>query len=278
MRKLLIAAVTVTVLATTAGIVIWRLADFPARHEALPGLPFDLAVQAGVSEAETAEVRAGLRAADGYLRSTQGAGVSRRVEVRVAHSDGCTFAASPAGPPTGWADARMLCLNTRAGAWEEQFRLDPALIAQLVAHEHVHNVQAQVGCFAGPDEHEWLWLFEGMATHLAFRAMVAAGRMPAAAADEQMRRWGAADPGLRPLRAYERGGASVGDGAYALFHLGTRYLDDLAPRPDAMLDFCRRAATGTAWREAFAAAFGVTVDDFYARFERDRPALVAALR
>ena len=271
-RTVLVAVATVVIL--IAAVVVSRLAAFPARHETMPGLPFDLAVQDGVSAAETAEVRAGLAAADGYLRSVQGAGVTDRVQVRVARSQGCTFGASPAGPPTGWADAGLLCLNTRAAAWQEQFRQDPALIAQLVAHEHVHNVQAQLGCFAEADEHEWLWLFEGMATHLAFRAMVADGRWPASAAGEQMRRWGVASPDLRPLRAYERGGAGDGDAAYALFHLATRHLDELAPRPDALLDFCRRTAGGAAWRDAFAAAFGLTTDDFYARFEAARPALV----
>lgn len=274
-RRVLIAVVALVVVA--AGGVVWRLAAFPARHETLPGLPIDLRVQAGVSDAEVAEIRAGLRAADAYLRTVQGAAVAKRVEVRVARSRGCTFGASAAGPPTGWADADRLCLNTRAGAWRDQFALDPALIAQLVAHEHVHNVQAQIGCSAGPDGHEWLWLFEGMATHLAFRAMVADGRRPETAAGEQMRRWGVASPDLQSLRAYERGGAGAGDPAYALFHLGTRYLDDLAPRPDAMMDFCRRTAAGVAWRDAFAAAFGLSVDTFYARFEADRPGLVAGL-
>ena len=266
-RRLLAAALAVVAAVAAA---VWWVTAFPAERETLPGLPVELAVQDGVSAAEVAEVRAGLRAADAYLRTVQGQGVTRRVEVRVARSDGCTAFASSAGPPTGWADAGRLCLNTRAGAWRQQFAMDPALIAQLVAHEHVHNVQAQTGCSAGPDEHEWLWLFEGMATHLAFRAMVADGRLPEAAAGEQMRRWGVGDPGLRPLREYERSGAGDGDAAYALFHLATRRLDELAPRPDAMLDFCRRAAAGTPWREAFAAAFGLSVEEFYAGFERDR--------
>jgi hypothetical protein len=261
------------VLLAAAGAVYRRETVFDARREALTDVPFDLLVQPGISDAETAAVRDGLRAADRHLRTVLDAGVTDRVEVRMARTQGCGPLASPAGPPTGWAEARLLCPNTRAPAWRSQFTRDPALIAGLAAHEHVHNAQAQLGCLRGRDDHEWLWLFEGMAVHLAFQAMVTAGRWPDSTAIVQMRDWGLADAGPRPLSTYERSGAGAGDPAYALFHLATRHLDAQAPRPSALMDFCRAVGTGSPWRTAFTGAFGISVDDFYASFEAARPAL-----
>jgi hypothetical protein len=256
----------VTVLIAAAAAVTWRETRFDARRETLTDAPFDLLIQAGVSDAEVTAVRDGLRAADRHLRTVLDAGASDRVEVRLARSQGCRPLDSPAGPPTGWAEATLLCLNTRAPAWRSQFADDPALIAGAAAHEHVHNVQAQLGCLRSRDEHEWLWLFEGMAVHLAFQSMVTAGRWPDSAASAQMRDWGLADVAGQPLSAYERTGAGIGDPAYALFHLATRHLDAQAPRPSAMMDFCRSVGHGRPWRDAFAEEFGISVNDFYAHF------------
>ena len=274
-RVALVVASVLTLVAMTG--VGWRETHFDGRREALPDAPFDLLIQPGVSEGEVVAVRDGLRAADQYLRTVLGAGASKRVEVRIAHTQGCQPLTSPAGPPTGWATDRLLCINTRAPAWRSQYARDPALAAGVAAHEHVHNVQGQLGCHRAREDHEWLWLFEGMAVHLGFQALVSAGRWPDAAAAGQIREWGVSDPVLLPLSHYERTGAGVGDPAYALFHLATRYLDEQAPRPTALADFCRAVGGGQPWRDAFTQAFGVPVDTFYSRFAAARPQLIASL-
>lgn len=266
---------TLVVLLVAAAAVAWRETRFDARHEAMADAPFDLWIASGVSDAEVTAVRDGLRAAHLHLRAVLDAGVTERVEVRLARSQGCRPFASPAGPPTGWAEARLLCLNTKAPAWRSHLADDPAQIAVVAAHEHVHNVQAQLGCLRSRDDHQWLWLFEGMAVHLAFQSMVTAGRWPDTAVHAQLRDWGLADADLEPLPAYERDGAGVGDPAYALFHLATRYLDGQAARPSALMDFCRSVGRGRPWRDAFTETFGVSVDDFYARFAAARPGLTA---
>ena len=276
MRRAALGGGLALLLAAVAG-VAWRETHFDARRVALTDAPFDLLIQPGVRAEETAAVRIGLRAADRHLRTTLGAGVTARVEVRLARRQGCEPFASPAGPPTGWATARLLCINTRAPAWRSQLAENPDLAAAVAAHEHVHNLQGQLGCLRGRDGHEWLWLFEGMAVHLGFQALVSAGRWPDAAAAGQIREWGVSDPVLLPLSHYERTGAGVGDPAYALFHLATRYLDEQAPRPTALADFCRAVGGGQPWRDAFTQAFGVPVDTFYSRFAAARPQLIASL-
>jgi hypothetical protein len=57
------------------------------------------------------------------------------------------------------------------------------LPAYLAAHEHVHDLQAQLGCFAGSEHHEWQWLVEGMATQLACTALVEADLVTAQEAE-----------------------------------------------------------------------------------------------
>jgi hypothetical protein len=113
--------------------------------------------------------------------------------------------------------------------------------------------------------------------HLAFQSLVAAGRWSDTDAAAQLRDWGLGAADLEPLAAYERAGAGVGDPAYALFHLATRQLDAEAPRPAALMDFCRAVGGGRPWRDAFTEAFGRPVDDFYARFEAARPGLIAGV-
>ena len=271
-RRWLTIAVVLCLLLAIVGLFAYRELHFDARREAMPDAPFDLLIQSGVSEGEAEAVRDGLRAADRYLRTEQNAGVKDRVEVRLAHAEGCEPFSSPAGPPTGWADARRLCLNTKAPGWRQQFADDPVLASIVTAHEHVHNVQAQLGCARSRDDHEWLWLFEGMAEHLSFGALVADGRWSDQRTMPLMREWGAGDAGLGPLSAYERTGAD-GDGAYALFTTATRYLDAQAPRPSALMNFCRSVGDGQPWHEAFEQAFGLSVEDFYERFAQARPQL-----
>jgi hypothetical protein len=273
-----VTAAVVGVLAVTAGVVAWWGMRFPARHEALAGTQFDLLIQPGTSPRDIAAVRDGLLTGDHYLRTVMGAGVDRHVEVRLSWSNGCEPFSSPAGPPTAWANAEQMCVHLKAPAWRSQLAKDPAQAQAVAAHEEVHTVQAQLGCLNQKDDHEWLWLSEGMAVHIAFQSQVAAGRWADSAAGEQIRQWGVADPTLGPLATYERGAAGVGDPAYALFHLATRYLDNLAPRRTALLDFCRSVAAGSAWRDAFAQAFGLSVDTFYARFAEARPELIAPAR
>ncbi|GIH79831.1 hypothetical protein [Planobispora longispora] len=269
-RRVVVWAAVATVLLVLCGGAAWSLTRFEARHEALAEPPADLMIQPGVSAAEVEAVKGGLRAADRYFRSVLGTGVDERVEVRLARERGCRWPMSATGPATAWAESHFLCVNTMSPTWREVMADDVTAARSIVAHEHVHNLQGQIGCRRSSDEHEWLWLFEGMAVHLAYQAMVAEGRWKDEEALDQIRRWGVDDPQLGPLSAYERTGAGAGDPAYALFHLATRSLVQQAGEPSSLLTFCRQVARGRPWREAFAGAFGLSVEAFYARFEEER--------
>jgi hypothetical protein len=121
------------------------------------------------------------------------------------------------------------------------------------------------------------WIIEGMATDLAWRALIDAGRATDARAKRTIRRDGALDTNLEPLANYE---VETGrDREYALWHLAVRRLlrkavdEGAAPRarPElALYRFCIRVGHGRPWRVAFKRSFGLSVASFYAHFWRDR--------
>jgi hypothetical protein len=79
------------------------------------------------------------------------------------------------------------------------------------------------------------------------------------------------DPSSKPLAVYEREGGRPPQ--YAMWHLATRMLVRDARQPYAPVEFCERVGAGAPWRTAFRRSFGVSVDDFYARFAAARVAL-----
>ena len=110
-----------------------------------------------------------------------------------------------------------------------------------------------------------------MATHMAWRALRAAGLTDDAHVRRAIRRDGAFDSSSGPLRDYEDTGGRTAQ--YALWHAAIRWLLRDAGRSDAALrDFCERVGAGSPWRTAFARAFGVPLEDFYVGFEAARPA------
>lgn len=262
--RLVLAAFLVVCLAGGA----WVLAAqrFPAHEERISGTAITLRVQSGVSQRETRLVRDGLVLADRYLDRRLGGGTREPVEVRVAREDPCEpFAPREA---TGFAKRGFLCVDTRSPGWPELLREDEHSALALSAHEHVHNLQYELGCAPDPGEHTYRWLMEGMAMHLSWSALVTAGRATDLDAARSVRDVGGLRDALGPLARHERDRPAA-DGEYGLWHLAVRRLARFAG-PLALRAFCRRAGAGEPWTEAFRAAFGLPVPRFYAAFERER--------
>jgi hypothetical protein len=272
----MVVAGIIGVMLASVAVYLWRRDTFDGRRIPLADLPFVLVAAPGVGDDDIRIVEDGLRIADDYLRGQLGSGVSRRVEVRLAHNKGCQRGMPPVGSSTAWALPEMLCVNTRSDGWRADVGRDPDDAAGVVAHEHIHNLQGQTGCFPQPGEHRWLWLFEGMAEEVSFRALIAAGRRTENDLLDRVRRMRVADPTLGPLSGFERSGAERGDPAYALFHLAVHRLTQWSAGPRALLDFCGRVAGGTAWTAAFEDAFGLPLSRFYQRFEEDRRTFITA--
>jgi hypothetical protein len=108
------------------------------------------------------------------------------------------------------------------------------------------------------------WISEGMAESLAYRSLVAAGRIPAANLDVFTKRQ-LRNARFVTLRSLETQWPSDAN-PYAVGYLA---VDRLLASPDplGLRRFCSRVGAGEAWTSAFAAAFGVDVETFYTRFE-----------
>ena len=75
-------------------------------------------------------------------------------------------------------------------------------------------------------------------------------------------------PRVGNLRDYEQRGGS--DSEYALFQRAVADLVDRAGAPSALGRFCVSVGSGLDWRAAFRAAFGLSVERFYADFQAHR--------
>lgn len=268
-RRWKIIAAGVLTVALVAGAVGWRLMRFDAPTRTVADSAFRLRVQDGVPAEQAEGIAAGLRAQHQSLRSVTGTGIARPVEVRVSWSQGCQFGLGPTSVSTAWAQLGFICLNAAHPTWKTEaarFRYFPAYVA---AHESVHAWQAELGCYHAAEDHHWQWLFEGMADHLAFTALERAGLVTDAQTDERIRVLGGLDAGLGNLRDYETPQPRTSS-AYPLFHLGARVMARTGADGRGFADFCRADAAGTDWRTAFADAFGLPVDELYARVERER--------
>jgi len=252
----------------------WQLTRFPAVASSVPGTPVSLHVQDGVPAKQVDDIRRGVRA-QAALLAAAGSPLTDPVEVRVSWSQGCRPPwTGPTSIAAAWAEAGFVCLNAAHPGWAGGVGQDDWFPAYVSAHELVHTWQAQLGCHRKPEEQQWLWLFEGMADQLAFTALEDAGIVGSRSAARRIRALGGLDPRLGSLVDHERATARSG-AAYPLFHLAARVLVQGGASPTGFARFCRSAGSGTPWREAFAVAFDVPVDELYRRVEAERARLAA---
>ena len=256
----------------------WGADRFPARSERVAGTPVELRVQDGVTPRELRAIRGGLEVMDRFSERTLDRRVRGPVEARVARRDRCRQDESGERSLIGQASAGFLCVDTANIEWRVLISSDRPSATAVSAHEYAHVLQAELGCLPEGEDRDYRWIVEGMATDLAWRALVRSGRVTDARVRRTISRDRPFDPGSRPLPVYEREGGRPPQ--YALWHLAIRFLlraavdAGAAPpaRPEvALRAFCERVGAGRPWRAAFAESFGLRTAEFYARFEASRP-------
>jgi hypothetical protein len=149
--------------------------------------------------------------------------------------------------------------------------------SKIAIHEVVHVLQAELagrGSLGGPDNAVPpagpKWLFEGHAEWTAYQGVARIGLL---SIDSARAQWIATTKALAstPLSALEVRAARP-DGSYDIYALAVDFL--LRGRdPASLLAYLEAIGRGTAWRDAFAASFGVTVESFYADFAAYRQSL-----
>ncbi|MFD1733130.1 hypothetical protein ACFSC4_21460 [Deinococcus malanensis] len=142
-------------------VVAWLLYNltFPAYARPIPGTPYVLRVQPGVPEADVAQVTASLRRADRHLTEHFGRTTTRRVNVQLSRFSPCIPFFPLRSTSTAIAAPNRICVNTRYNGWPTT-RLNRPLAASLIAHEHFHTLQGQLGCLPKPVAREYAWWVE----------------------------------------------------------------------------------------------------------------------
>jgi len=240
---------------------------FPGRREPLAGSPYTLIIQPNVSTESVDLAKRGLLIANDYLIKRLGRTITTPIDVRLSGFTPCTpFEPIPQLAAAGYADARRLCINTRSRVWKSA-AANPWIPLALVAHEHFHVLQSQIGCLPPRARKEYAWLTEGSAVYVGWRTVIEADEVSAERAEELFNRLLTSRGALPRLTTYER--EIEGDAAYTLAYNAFQILIARGGLSSYM-DFCTRVASGENWRAAFAQAFGLTVDQFYAAFESSR--------
>ncbi|HEU5288168.1 MAG TPA: hypothetical protein VFV20_07185 [Candidatus Limnocylindria bacterium] len=231
---------------------------------------FYYATGAGVGAMDIADVHEGVEWISSYLAANAGGDRRRIATARIATGDGTEqYCCITQGPTFDIVTSNRAWSSPPAAA-ADTWTPDTERI-ELAAHEYVHVWQYDTGgraCMVGGPR----WISEGMAESLAYRSLVAAGRIPAANMDTFTKRQ------LRSaqyvtLRSLESTWPSAAN-PFAVAYLAVDRL--LAqPSPLALRTYCARVGAGELWQTAFAAAFGTDADTFYTRFEAYRTQYLA---
>lgn len=243
----------------------WDEVRPPSTPVNVAGTDVELRVDPVVPTDQVDDVVAGFKAVHALLASADAQQPREPVEARLSYRSGCTWFVSPDAVSTAWVDGLFLCLNAGHPNWRAALSEDDAFPASVAAHEYVHTAQTRWGCEVAAEDHQWLWLYEGMVDHLAYLALQDAGLVGADAAQQRIVRLGGLDPELLPLSSYERRSPDSGQ-AYPLFHAGAREATegmDAQAAVAAFRGFCVDAGAGNLWRIAFNKHFGREVDEVY---------------
>ena len=149
---------------------------------------------------------------------------------------------------------------------------------KVIAHELFHTYQHTLSSLpvGGPPDRVPTsgprWLSEGSAEFLAFQALSEGGIFPYDTARQRifMDSVKSVDRPLKDMETWA-GFSATGGRSYRFTPLAIELLAAHAGR-SALIDYYTLLRPGSTWQEAFQTAFGMTVDQFYQRFEAHRSA------
>lgn len=237
-----------------------------AAPTASPSAPPRVVFQAvaGVTDRDQADVKRGIDLMSSTLEKDLG-GDATRLTVLMTH-DG----ASPPPPPElsgtccGFIGRGTVAIDVGHTDWT---RPDPflkdATHVKIAAHEYLHAWQDTLGCriYQGPRAVAPAWIVEGISEYLAYRVVIGAGLVDPAPVRRNWIDEAQFKSSLR-LAGYET--AAPGQPLpYGILILANERL----ATKGSYRTFCDGVSSGRPWREAFAGAYGMSADAFYADFE-----------
>jgi hypothetical protein len=170
---------------------------------------------------------------------------------------------------TATAQLRRMFVNTGSPSWRPA-QAPEGIKLKIVAHEAFHLLQSEwVRGYPGASNTGPMWLLEGTAEYIAFRAI----------ADNGLVSFNDARAGWRisartvqaPLRSLETYAGFLPESVpYHLSPLAAERLLGTTLGLPAFVSFYEAIGAGAAWRDAFLNTFGRTVDAFYDDYEAYR--------
>ncbi len=179
------------------------------------------------------------------------------------------------GGSTGEAGPGAIFLYWASTSW----RFGAAQNQKIIAHELHHVLQYQldrVSVNSGDDSHVPpsgpVWLIEGSAELIGYRIEVDRWLYPYAnILTDQISR---AKQFTVPLSSLERRVDVQIANVYSLFHVAVDHLVSITPAgAPALTTYLNAIGAGMAWQDAFRAAFGMSVEAYYANFAAYRAGL-----
>jgi hypothetical protein len=242
---------------------------FVGYRRAIPNTPYVLVIQPGVSDQSVRLVIVGLDLADRYLVAVIGRTISAPTEVRIANFTPCSpLKPIPQLAATAQVLGNRLCVNTRSAVWQQALQDNPGIALAVIAHEHYHVWQQQLGCLSPPWNKEYDWLIEGAATYVGWETAITYGHLSRSWVDELVQDMQRSERRPGTLASYE--GGVAGDASYSLAYQAVQQLTQKTGSMSSLNDFCSRVGQGVPWHSAFEQAFGVTPEAFYQAFETSR--------
>ena len=253
------------------------------------GVYYDIAADVPAEQVEI--ITTGLQIAQDFLDSGLGGGIStearknitvkivatgRGTEERWGGGACCTALSSTSGSLTMWPFFDVAHPHWDFSPTSRRYWTLDADHWKTAIHEYTHIWQFHLGCLSS--RRLGNWLSEGMAEFIAYEAMIRNGDMRQEDVTAFMlsaaRGTGQFD---RPLRDFGEG--AIRDIGIWPGHVGFVALHRIVPSaPGGILSsrtLCEEVGDGASVPDAFETAFGVSLDDFYADFEKYREELNA---
>ncbi|MCY3568420.1 MAG: hypothetical protein OXH38_07305 [Chloroflexi bacterium] len=208
-----------------------------------PDLESDVIFAGATSEPQREQFREWLQRARAYFWNEFGV-VAADTDV-IYSEDWEADTGWPLGEPVAFAHGHFAIYM---GVWSEL----------TLVHEYVHALQSllQGCCKFGP-----LWLTEGSAEYLASGYGRANGMLGAGETKRHRQSTVWLTPFLKG--AIDQ---ALDDNPYVAGEMAVEWLANNSDGDAAIIDYFRLLASAESWQEAFARAFGLSVDEFYRRF------------
>lgn len=166
----------------------------------------------------------------------------------------------------------MIFIDQDASDFEVDPGIAPLVVkAKVLGHEYTHEWQYALGCNSVFDRKMPRWWLEGMAQYVGWRSVIEGGLVPERDVLTLLTRWTKGAPikaSLQQLEADFPNDASP----YSVVYFATVLLMRLSSA-SAFTTFCERVGAGATWQAAFPLSFGLSLSDFYQRFDAYRDGL-----